>query len=74
MHVRLAPDSGGRQVCLCPMAVGCGLPPYMMSENFSPAVIDSREPHYDYCLLGAWRITQTVGILIAWDGQPYWDA
>ena len=29
MHVRLAPDSGCIQVCECPMASGCGLPPHI---------------------------------------------
>ena len=29
VHVRLAPDSGCRQVCECPMASGCGLPPHI---------------------------------------------
>ena len=27
VHVRLAPGTGSRQVCECPMAAGCGWPP-----------------------------------------------
>ena len=33
VQTRLAPDSGRRQVCVCSMASGCGLPPHQIHKT-----------------------------------------